>query len=250
MKKVKIDAKGLHYRILNEQIRENIIDGAEEIILDNVNGQRYIGDGLKQKNVKVHINGVPGNDLAAFMDGPTLFVNENAQDGVSNTMNSGKVIVNGDAGDVLGYGMRGGKLFVKGNVGYRVGIHMKAYQNHVPIIVVGGTAQDFFGEYMAGGILILLGLDVKSNEQICGSYIGTGIHGGTIYIRGNVEDHQLGNGTGVFSTSKDDDVLLENILSEYANDLGKNLKDILTKNFIKLVPISHRPYKKLYCNQP
>ena len=64
-----------------------------------------------------------------FMDGPTLEVFGNAQDGVGNTMNAGTVIVHGDAGDVLGYGMRGGKVFIKGDVGYRVGIHMKAYED-------------------------------------------------------------------------------------------------------------------------
>ena len=59
------------------------------------------------------VNGVPGNDLATFMDGPTVIVNDNAQDGIGNTMNRGLVVVNGDAGDVLGYGMRGGRLYVK-----------------------------------------------------------------------------------------------------------------------------------------
>ena len=43
-----------------------------------------------------------------FMDGPTVEVFGNAQDGVGNTMNGGTVVVHGNAGDVLGYGMRGG----------------------------------------------------------------------------------------------------------------------------------------------
>ncbi|RKY65759.1 MAG: hypothetical protein DRQ02_09810 [Candidatus Latescibacterota bacterium] len=45
--------------------------GEQQIVLDNVNGQRYIGCGLKQP-VQLVVNGVPGNDLAAFMDGPTI----------------------------------------------------------------------------------------------------------------------------------------------------------------------------------
>ena len=119
-----IDSAGVYYKTLNEQIREEIETGANEVVLDNVIGQRYIGTGLAYPGVTVTVNGVPGNDLAAFMNGPTLVVNENAQDGVANTMNSGLVIINGDAGDVLGYGMRGGSVYVRGNVGYRVGIHM------------------------------------------------------------------------------------------------------------------------------
>ncbi len=139
LKTITLDATGIYYRDLNRRVRELIGEGCQEITLDGVNGQRYIGDGLMDK-VTIVINGVPGNDLGAFMDGPTLIVNDNAQDGVGNTMNSGKIVVKGHAGDVLGYGMRGGKVFVTGNVGYRVGIHMKAYKEQIPVIVAGGRA--------------------------------------------------------------------------------------------------------------
>ena len=105
--------------------------GEKEIRLKNVNGQYYIGDGLRG-DCKIIVEGVPGNDLAAFMDGPTIVVKGNAQDNIGNTMNSGKVIVEGHAGDVLGYGMRGGKLHIRGDVGYRVGIHMKGYKSRCP----------------------------------------------------------------------------------------------------------------------
>lgn len=39
--------------------------------------------------------------------------------------------------------MRGGRIFVRGNVGYRAGIHMKAYQEKVPVIIVGGETGAF-----------------------------------------------------------------------------------------------------------
>ncbi|HID18060.1 TPA: hypothetical protein EYP27_00795, partial [Candidatus Bathyarchaeota archaeon] len=128
------------------------------MFLKNVNGQRCIGGGIRAK-VKIIVEGVPGNDLAAFMDGPTIIVKSNAQDCVGNTMNDGKVVVHGNAGDALGYGMRGGRLFIKGDVGYRVGIHMKAYMDKNPVLIAGGFARDFLGEYMAGGFLIVLGLN-------------------------------------------------------------------------------------------
>ena len=40
--------------------------------------------------------------------------------------------------------MRGGKIFIEGDVGYRCGIHMKAYLNHRPAIVIGGRAGSFW----------------------------------------------------------------------------------------------------------
>src|ERR1035437_8831879 len=160
-----IDADGIYYRNMNEAVRAAFAAGSKTVVLQHVNGQRYIGTGISGAEKRIEINGTPGNDLATFMDGPTVIVNANAQDGVGNTMNAGKVIIHGDAGDVLGYGMRGGHVLIKGDVGYRVGIHMKAFESLVPVMVCGGKARDFFGEYMAGGILVLLGMNTQFPEQ-------------------------------------------------------------------------------------
>jgi len=60
---------------------------------------------------------------------------------------------------------------------------MKEYMEKKPIIVIGGKAGAFLGEYMAGGTIILLGIDIDDPKNIVGSYCGTGMHGGTIYSR-------------------------------------------------------------------
>ncbi|MBU3966422.1 MAG: hypothetical protein KKG76_03460 [Euryarchaeota archaeon] len=91
---MRIDAKGMHYRPLNKMIRDAVASGEKEFELDNIGGQRYIGTGLNE-NVKITINGTPGNDLGAFMNGPRIIVNANAQDGIANTMNAGEIIVHG-----------------------------------------------------------------------------------------------------------------------------------------------------------
>ena len=64
---MRIDAKRIYYRELNELIHKSVSNGRKNIILDNVNGQRYIGGGLSGKNIKITVNGVPGNDLATFV---------------------------------------------------------------------------------------------------------------------------------------------------------------------------------------
>ena len=64
---MRIDAKGMHYRPLNKMIRDAVASGEKEFELDNIGGQRYIGAGLNE-NVKITINGTPGNDLGAFMN--------------------------------------------------------------------------------------------------------------------------------------------------------------------------------------
>jgi len=242
---MKIDCKGMYYRTLNKMIRDAINEGETEFILDNVNGQRYIGNGINN-DARITINGVPGNDLAMFMNGSYIIVNANAQDCVANTMNAGEIVIHGSAGDVLGYGMRGGKLYVKGDVGYRTGIHMKEYKKKVPVIIVGGTAGDFFGEYMAGGIMILLGLDKAEDTPIAGDYLGTGMHGGVIYVRGEVEEYTLGKEVSVFNLDEKDEKLLNKHLKEYCEHFGFDLDEVMSKPFIKLLPISSRPYGNLY----
>ncbi|MBI3754504.1 MAG: hypothetical protein HY266_10765 [Deltaproteobacteria bacterium] len=241
-----IDAKGLYYRELNSKVRDAVSKGEKEIVLKNVNGQYYIGDGLRG-DASITIEGVPGNDLAAFMDGPTLIVKNNAQDNIGNTMNSGKVIIYGHAGDVLGYGMRGGKLHIRGNVGYRVGIHMKGYKKQIPVIIAGGKAGDFFGEYMAGGALILLNLDNKNdNRPMVGDYLGTGMHGGTIFIRGAVDKKICGAEVGITDLNEEDTKLLKEYLTDYCKDFNLNVDEIMKGQFKKLIPASLRPYGNLY----
>jgi glutamate synthase domain-containing protein 3 len=242
-----IGAAGVYYRNLNEAIRGAFAAGAKTVVVNNVNGQRYIGTGISGKDLRIEVHGVPGNDMAAFMDGPTIEVFGNAQDGVGNTMNEGRVIVHGDAGDVLGYGMRGGRVYIRGDVGYRVGIHMKAYENLVPIMVCGGKARDFFGEYMAGGMLVLLGMNTQFAQQpLVGSFVGTGMHGGVIYLRGAVELWQIGKECGIFNASEEDMSGLKPILADFCEAQGMSLDEVLAGSFTKLVPVSHRPYGKLY----
>jgi len=242
---MRIDAKGIYYKELNELIRQAVDSGNKEIVLDNVNGQRYIGAGLAGE-VKIIINGVPGNDLAGFMDGPTIIVNSNGQDGIGNTMNAGKIIVYGDVGDIAGHSMRGGCIYVKGNAGYRIGIHMKSYKDLYPVIIIGGKACDFLGEYMAGGLIIVLGFGKSPDEAIVGNYCATGMHGGTMYIRGNIEAYQLGKEAKKISLDKEDDRILRTYLKEYSAYFSLKLEDILNSDFVKLKRSSHRPYARLY----
>lgn len=243
---MEIDAASSHYRDLNEAINRAIKDGAKHLVLKNVNGQRYIGAGLQGEDISIDIYGVPGNDMAVFMDGPTIRAFDNAQDGVANTMNAGNIYIHGHAGDVCGYGMRGGRLFVRGDVGYRVGIHMKAYMGKTPIVVIGGTAGHFLGEYMAGGIIILLGLERRRGQQIAGDYLGTGMHGGTIFVRGEVDSRRVGKEVGTEKPDDSEYVLLKRELSEFAKVFHISYDEIMSAPFVKLYPKTHRPYGPMY----
>jgi glutamate synthase domain-containing protein 3 len=239
-----IDAKGLRYKALNKLIEDAINNGTKKIKIRNVNGQRYIGNGI-EGNVEIEICGTPGDDLGSFMDGPTITVYNSAQDGIGNTMNSGKIIVHGDARDIVGHSMRGGKIFVNGDVGYRVGIHMKEYKENFPVITATGSAGDFLGEYMAGGRIIILGMKGSSSE-IVGDWTATGIHGGAIYIRGRVEKHKLGTGAKIVEFTEKDKNYLKELLKEFCDIFGYDLEEILNAEFTKIAPITHRPFGAMY----
>jgi len=242
---IKMDAGGVYYRELNANLRKAIINSARRIELHNVHGQRYIGTDLN-KPVEIEIFGTPGNDLGAFMNGPRIIVRGNAQDGCGNTMNEGEIVIHGHAGDIIGLSARGGKIFVREDVGYRAGIHMKEYRGRRPALVIGGTAQDFVGEYMAGGVLVLLGLNLKEGENHKANFIGTGMHGGVIYLRGSVEEHQLGKEVGVAQLEAADRQALKQLVGEFAAQFGYDAGEILKHKFIKLFPRWLRPYGRLY----
>lgn len=247
---MKIDANGVYYRDLNTKIREAVAAGADKIDLVNVNGQYFIGDGIN-KPVTITVNGVPGNDLGAFMNGATIIVRDNGQDNIGNTMNAGKVVVHGHAGDVLGYGMRGGRIHILKDVGYRVGIHMKSYQDNKPVLVAGGKAGDFFGEYMAGGVLVLLGMFTDAPDKAKhGFRFGTGMHGGVIYVRGGVDEAKLSTEVGVFDLTPEDRQELEGYLQEFSKDFKLDFKEIMREKFVKILPKSKRPYGNMYCAMP
>ncbi len=241
-KVVKIDATGVYFRDLNTLLRSLDGNGIEKIEIRNVYGQRYIGTDLNN-HLNIDIYGTPGNDLGAFMNGSKITVHGNVQDACGNTMDHGKIIVHGRAGDLVGHSMRGGKIFIRDDAGYRVGIHMKEYLGKKPSIVIGGTAQDFLGEYMAGGVLVVLGLNIKQ-ERHDARFVGTGMHGGTMYIRGEVS--HLGEEVAIVDLTEDDHIILGSLVDEFCSYYGLDAEKILESKFNKLIPVSSRPYGRLY----
>ena len=237
-----IPAAGVPHRELNERVKAAIGAGAKHVVLRDVCGQRYIADGVRG-DVRIDIHGTPGNDLGVFMDGPRIHVYGNAQDGCGNTMDDGLIVVHGHAGDITGLAARGGRIFIREGLGYRTGIHMKEYQGKRPYIIVGGTAQDFLGEYMAGGVILLLGLTDGAHRA---RYIATGMHGGVIYLRGEVQPHQVAKEAAVTAPEAPDHAIIEELTREWAGHFGVEVEPLLAGSWLKIAPLSKRPYGKLY----
>jgi len=244
MKTLTINAKDLHYTPLNQQIRKAVADGVKEITLDNVLGQRFIADGLRGDDVTITVNGVPGGDLAMFMSGPTIIVHGNADHAPGNTMDKGKVIIHGSAGDAVAHSMRGGRVYVRDNIGYRGGIHMKKYLEKRPILVVGGSARAFLGESMAGGLVIVLGLG--DTKPISEQGVGSGIHGGEIFVRGPVDKLCLGSGTKQAPVTDEEKAMIRPIIEDFAKSFGIDAGPLLASGYTRIAAISARPFASKY----
>ena len=235
------ETKVYDFKAYNEKIREGL-KTKSTLTLDGVCGQRYIGSAMKAGK-KLVLNGVPGNDLACYMDGGEIDVHGNAQDAIGNTMNEGRIVVHGSAGDTAGYAMRGGQIIIKGNAGCRIGIHMKEYMEKIPEIVIGGHTGDFLGEYMAGGTILVLGLD--GNTQI-GRFSGTGMHGGKIYIRGKLDKTLIANKLEIVPADEEDMKVIKRLVAQYSKLFDIDEKDILKEEFTKIYALDKRPYGNMY----
>ena len=185
-----IDAVGMEHSELNDLIVK-LTQEKNEISIANVNGTRFIGitfPRLAIRSIKLHLYGTAGNCLANLNEGNSFFVHGNVGDDAGDTMHSGKISVSGDARDVLGQALQGGRIFVQGNAGNRVSVQMREYGKSRPYMVIGGTVDDYLGEYMAGGRTVIL----NTMKSEIGNYVGSGMIGGRIFIRGRVDPRKIG----------------------------------------------------------
>ena len=234
-----INVNGMDHKESNEAIRKMPGD----CVLAGCCGQRFIAAGMSSR--KLEISGVPGNALGAYLNGGTVTVRGNAQDAVGDTMNAGTIVIHGNIGDAAGYAMRGGKIYVKGNAGYRAGIHMKAYKEKVPVMVIGGRAGSFLGEYQAGGVIVVLNM-IHPDEKIVGYFPCTGMHGGKMFLRSDCKDVAFPPQVTARPAEAKDIQELRNYITEFCGVFGYNIEDVLSGPFTVVTPDSKNPYTQMY----
>jgi len=70
------------------------------------------------------------------------------------------------------------------------------------------------------------------------------MHGGVIYVRGEMTD--VGKEVEVVDLDEDDVQLIRGLVKEFCDLSGFDFDEIMNKEFTKIVPVSHRPYGRLY----
>ncbi len=234
-----LDTRKLGYREINEYLKKT----REQCLLTGCLGQRFIAAGMAERDITV--DGIPGNALGAYLNGANITVNGNAQDAVGDTMNEGSIIVHGNIGDCAGYAMRGGRILVKGSAGYRAGIHMKEYQEKKPLLVIGGTAGSFLGEYQAGGVIVVLGLH-PGNRRIVHFFPCTGMHGGKIFLRSDCRDVTFPDQVSARPATGADLRELRGYVEQYCEAFGSDPEAIMDAPFTLVTPDSSNPYHQMY----
>ena len=234
-----IEAGSLSFSELNETIRSAGANCRVSACL----GQRFIAAGMSRKSIE--IDGIPGNALGAYLNGADITVHGNAQDAVGDTMSAGRIVIHGNIGDAAGYAMRGGEIFVEGNAGYRAGIHMKEYKEHKPVIVIGGRAGSFLGEYQAGGLIVVLALHTDG-KPVTGYFPCTGMHGGKMVLRGDVKDVDFPKQTNRRIATEEDMLEIRPFIEKYCDFFGADANELLGCTYTVITPDSKNPYKQMY----
>ena len=223
-------------------MRKEIQDG--KVRLSGCLGERYIGCGMREG--VLHVEGTPGNALACYLDGGTILVDGNAQDAVADTMNAGLLAVRGSAGDALAYGMRGGCVYILGDAGYRAGVHMKAYEENRSTLVVGGRTGSFLGEYLAGGLIVVLGLGYEG-EDVTGFFCGNGMYAGTIYLRTAKAPVNLSDKLVLRHVDeKEREAVLRPVVAPFAATFSLDGEECLSGDFIAIEADKSKTYSQLY----
>ena len=234
-----IDGHGMGFTELNEAIRNS--DGVCRIT--GLLGQRFLCAGMSDRSIT--LEGIPGNALGAYLNGGSISVRGNAQDAVGDTMNDGSILIHGSVGDAAGYAMRGGEIYVQGSAGYRAGIHMKQYGSKIPLLVIGGRAGSFLGEYQAGGVILVLGLH-KDGKPIVSNFPCTGMHGGKLILRGDAEGILFQAQVTVSRAEGADLDEIKGYLRRYADLFGADYEALSASPYTLVKPSSNDPYRQMY----
>jgi NADPH-dependent glutamate synthase beta subunit-like oxidoreductase/glutamate synthase domain-containing protein 3/NAD-dependent dihydropyrimidine dehydrogenase PreA subunit len=184
----KISGERLESRVLEEQIQEAVARGRRSIEV-HAFGQHGIGGRLwrtTNEPVRIKITGHPGQRVGS-MGFPNTFIEVlgPASDDVGWLNAGAEIVIHGNAGNGCANAMAQGKIFITGNIGAR-GMTMTKHNPRFapPELWVLGSAGDYFGEFMAGGIAVVCGHEAQNPDNILGYRPFVGMVGGKVFFRG------------------------------------------------------------------
>ncbi|MDY6822810.1 MAG: FAD-dependent oxidoreductase [Thermodesulfobacteriota bacterium] len=220
----KKDGIRIESRILEETIQAAVERGERFLEIDAF-GQHGIGGRLWKagdEQVQVRITGHVGQRPGSLgFPNTRIEIMGPASDDVGWLNAGARIVVHGNAGNGLANAMAQGKIYVAGNIGAR-GMTMTKRNPRFdpPEVWVLGSAGDYFGEFMAGGIVVVCGIDPQTPDNILGYRPFVGMVGGKVFFRGPHRGYSTADAKQVPLADDDWAWLAEN-LAAYLEAIGR-----------------------------
>jgi NADPH-dependent glutamate synthase beta subunit-like oxidoreductase/glutamate synthase domain-containing protein 3/NAD-dependent dihydropyrimidine dehydrogenase PreA subunit len=187
----KKEGKRISSRVLEEIIHRHIKNGRRSIEVEGF-GQHGIGGRLWDAGTEktyIRITGQSGQRTGSMGNANTrIEVMGPASDDIGWLNAGAQIIVHGHTSNGAMNGAAQGKVYIGGSIGAR-GMTMTKRNPRFepPELWVMGTAGDYFGEFMAGGIAVICGHNSGPQDQILGHRPLVGMVGGKVFVRGSVQ---------------------------------------------------------------
>ncbi len=179
-------------RVLEEIVHQHIKDGHTKLEIDGF-GQHGIGgrlwDAENNHHIDIKITGQSGQRTGSLGNANTnIEIMGPASDDIGWLNAGANIIVHGNASNGVMNGAAQGKVFIGGSIGAR-GMTMTKRNPRFepPELWVLGTAGDYFGEFMAGGIAVICGHDAQFPDEMLGHRPLVGMVGGKVFVHGKVK---------------------------------------------------------------
>lgn len=220
----KREEKRIPSRVLEEIVHQQIRGGHRKLEVEAF-GQHGIGGRLWDactETVTIRIIGHSGQRTGSLGTANTrIEIMGPASDDLGWLNAGADIVVHGHASNGVMNGAAQGRVFVGGSIGAR-GMTMTKRNPRFdpPELWVLGTAGDYFGEFMAGGIAVVCGLESRSDDQVLGYRPLVGMVGGKVFVRGNAEGFSEKDAKQVV-VSDEDWQWLEAGLKDFLKKIGR-----------------------------
>ncbi len=255
--------KRIPSRVLEEMI-QNAVEQGHRAIEVHAYGQHGIGGRLwkaGKDNIKIRIQGHSGQRTGSLgFPNTQIEIMGPASDDVAWLNAGAEIIVHGNASNGAMNGGAQGKVYIGGNIGAR-GMTMTKRNPRFepPELWVLGSAGDYFGEFMAGGIAVVCGYNANRDSQpfrdglqagiISDSVLGyrplVGMVGGKVFCRGDATGFSKSDAKIIPITDIDWDWLCTNLRIFLQKINKKELFDKLSKRSEWILIRAKTPQEKV-----
>lgn len=225
------DGERIESRVLEELIQQAIQDGHRNIEIEAY-GQHGIGGrlhGAGSDPVDVKIIGSSGQRTGSLgLPNTTIEIMGPASDDIGWLNAGAEIIVHGNATNGTCNGMAQGKVYVGGNIGARGMTMTKSNPRFAPPeLWVLGSVGDYFGEFMAGGVSIICGVNPQGSDNVLGYRPLVGMVGGKIFFRGPHKGYSTADAKQIPIPDEEWDFLAEGLKTFLAKTNNSDLYNTL-----------------------